>query len=46
MWLDLLERYVMKGSVEERSKFRKSAMRYLGDKTMLEVVREWWTACR
>jgi hypothetical protein len=46
MWLDLLERYVLKGTEEERSRFCKRAMRYsLGDKAMLEVVKEWWTAC-
>jgi hypothetical protein len=46
MWLDYLERYVTKGSEEEKNKFCRSAMRYLGDKAMLEVVKEWWIACR
>jgi len=46
MWLDLLEKYVVKGSIEERRKFCRTAVRYLGDKAMLEIVREWWTSCR
>jgi len=46
MWLDLLEKYVVKGSDDARSKFCRSAMRYLGEKAMLEVVKEWWSACR
>jgi hypothetical protein len=46
MWLDYLDKYVVKGTLEERQKFSKRVVRYLGDKAMLEVVREWWTACR
>jgi hypothetical protein len=46
MWLDLLEKYVVKGPMEERRKFCRSAMRYLGDRAMLEIVKEWWTSCR
>jgi hypothetical protein len=43
MWLDLLEKYMVRGTDEGKRKFCRRAMRYLGDKEMLEIVKEWWS---
>jgi hypothetical protein len=42
MWLDLLEKYTVRGTEEGRRRFLQRAMRYLGEKEMLEIVKEWW----
>ena len=46
MWLDLLEKYAVNGSFDAKKNFHRSVVRYLGPKAMLEVVKEYWIACK
>jgi len=43
MWLDLLEKYIVKGTDDGKKNFCRRAMQYVEDKEMLKIVKEWWS---